>query len=150
MAFLPGCLFPRGCLPEITQITRTCSACTRHATPSWNPPPKYFLWAQILTTWFLQEMSVCLCGFTAKGVSDLYIAAWKDLNSCKQHCNRCPICFHVPLVPMPFCHFFHSLPSGCLRTSNPEKRAHLPKEERSKLDFIASSLTWGRQRNESQ
>lgn len=113
-------------------------------------PPKYFFWAQILTTWFLEEMSVCLCGFTAKGVCDLYIAAWKDLNSCKQHCNRCPICFHVPLVRMPFCHFFHSLPSGCLRTSNPEKRAHLPKEERSKLDFGASSLTWGRQRNELQ
>lgn len=115
-----------------------------------SPPPKYFPWAQILTTWFLQEMSVCLCGLTAKCVSDLYMAAWKDLNSCKQHCSRCPICFHVPLVWMPFCHFFHSLPSGCLRTSNPEKRAHLPKEERSKLDFRASLLTWARQRNEIQ
>lgn len=68
-------------------------------------------------------------------VSDLYMAAWKDLNSCKQHCNQCPICSHVPLVWMPFRHFFHPLPSGCLRTSNPEKRAHLPKEERSKLDL---------------
>lgn len=68
-------------------------------------------------------------------VSDLYIAVWKDLNSCKQHCNQCPICSYVPLVWMPFCHFFHPVPSGCLRTSNPEKRAHLPKEERSKLDF---------------
>lgn len=78
-------------------------------------------------------------------VSDLYIAVWKDLNSCKQHCNQCPICSHVPLVWMPFCHFFHPLPSGCLRTSNPEKRAHLPKEERSKLDFLsafADRETW--------
>lgn len=81
-------------------------------------------------------------------VSDLYIAVWKDLNSCKQHCNQCPICSHVPLVWMPFCHFFHPLPSGCLRTSNPEKRAHLPKEERSKLDFwvclLAGKLGCGR------
>lgn len=113
-------------------------------------PSKYPLWAPMLTTGFLQEMSVCLCGLLVKCVSDLYIAAWKDLNSCKQHCNQCPICFHVPLVWMPFCHFFHLLPSGCLRTSNPEKRTHLPKEERSKLDFWASSRTWTRQRNKLQ
>lgn len=74
-------------------------------------------------------------------LADLYTAAWKDLNSCKQHCNQCPICSHVPLVWMPFCHFFHPLPSDCLRTSNPEKRAHLPEEERSKLDFWAHLLT---------
>lgn len=33
---------PHGCLPEITQITRTCSACIENATPSWNPPSEYF------------------------------------------------------------------------------------------------------------
>lgn len=75
-------------------------------------------------------------------VSDLYIAEWKDLNSCKQHCNQCPICSHVPLVWMPFCHFFHPLPSGCLRTSNPEKRAHLPKEETRFLSVFADRETW--------
>lgn len=154
MAFLPVLFHPRMSLRnhpkcKCAQLKGKILILSTKNMTSWNPL-KYFLWAQILTTWFLQEMSVCLCGFPVKCVSDLYIAAWKDLNSCKQHCNQCPICFHVPLVWMPFRHFFHSLPSGCLRTSNPEKRAHLPKEERSKLDFWASSLTWTRQRKELQ
>lgn len=93
----------------------------------------------------LRSGDVCLCPTVLwnvkQTVSDLYRAMWKDLNSCKQRCNQCPICFHVPLVWMPFCHFFHPLPSGCLRTSNPEKRALLPKEERSKLDFWVSFMT---------
>lgn len=85
-------------------------------------------------------------------VSDLHIAPRNDLDSCKQHCNQCPICSRVPLVWMPFCHFFHPLPSGCLRTSNPEKRAHLPKEERSKEKMkkqsrflgVEGKLGWGK------
>lgn len=107
--------------------------------------PKYFLSACFFKTSNIDHelcsgdsrLSQWLCCEMWKTdiVSDLYIAVWKDPNSCKQHCNQCPICSHVPLVWMPFCHFFHPLPSGCLRTSNPEKRAHLPKEERSKLDF---------------
>lgn len=90
------------------------------------------------------SVSDCLCSeiWQPDIVSDLYIVSLKDPDSCKQHCNQCPICSHVPLVWMHFCHFFHPLPSGCLRTSNPEKRAHLPQEERSKTRFSACLLAW--------
>lgn len=55
----------------------------------------------------------------------------------------------VPSAPLPHlcgCLFGHvscSLPSARLRTCNPEKRAHLPKEGRGKLDLGERSLKWG-------